>query len=89
MSRPKVKKPKDKVVLTQGDIQRMKVEISHRTLLLVTAWTMDELDYDEDRIIEMWNGISRWSEAIDEKKLIKLNDIANIINDKTGLNLRW
>ena len=89
MSRPKVQKPKDKIVLTKRDVERMKVEIAHRTLLLVTAYTMDELGYDEDKIIDMWTAISRWSDAIDKEKIIKLNDVADIINEHTGLTLRW
>lgn len=89
MSRPKIQKPKDKIVMTKGDLERMKVEIAHRTLLLVTAYTMDELNYDEDKIIEMWDAIARWSDAIDNQKVIKLNDIADIINQHTGLKLRW
>lgn len=76
-------------MLTKGDLERMKVEIAHRTLLLVTAYTMDELNYDEDKIIEMWDAIARWSDAIDKQKVIKLNDIADIINQHTGLKLRW
>ena len=76
-------------MLTKGDLERMKVEIAHRTLLLVTAYTMDELNYDEDKIIEMWDAIARWSDAIDNQKVIKLNDIADIINQHTGLKLRW
>lgn len=55
----------------------------------MTAWTMDELNYEEDKIIAMWDGITRWSDAIDKQKLIKLNDIADIINEHTGLTLRW
>lgn len=89
MSRPKVKKPSDKVVMTKRDLERLRLEVAHRTLLLVTAWTMDELNYNEDKIIEMWDGIARWSDAIDKQKLIKLNDIADIINEHTGLTLRW
>lgn len=89
MSRPKVKKPKDKLVMTKGDLERIKVEIAHRTLLMVTCWTMDELDFDEDKIIAMWDDIARWSNAIDKDKTLKLNTIADIINEHTGLKLQW
>lgn len=89
MSRPKVKKPKDKLVMTKGDLERIKVEIAHRTLLMVTCWTMDELDFDEDKIIAMWDDIARWSSAIDKDKTLKLNTIADIINEHTGLKLQW
>jgi len=89
MSRPKKLKPSDKLTLTKRDLERIKTEIAHRTLLMVTAWTMDELDYDEEKIIQMWDGIARWSDAIDNQKVIKLNDIADIINKHTGFELRW
>lgn len=89
MSRPKKLKPNDKVVMTKRDLERLRLEVAHRTLLMVTAWTMDELDYDEDRIIEMWDAIARWADAIDRQKVIKLNDIADIINEHTGLTLKW
>ena len=89
MSRPKKLKPNDKMVLTRRDLDRIKLEIAHRTLLMVTCWTMDELDFDEDKIIAMWDDIARWSNAIDNEKTLKLNTIADIINEHTGLTLKW
>lgn len=89
MSRPKSTNPRTQLVITERDLKKIKTDISHRTLVLVTAWTMDELDYDEDKIIEMWDGISRWADAIDHKKLIKLETVCDIISEHTGLKLRW
>lgn len=89
MSRPKKRKPNSQRVITERDLKRMKLEIAHRTLILVTAWTMDELGYSDEKIVEMWDGIARWSEAIDHDKVIKLNDICKIINEHTGFNLMW
>ena len=89
MSRPKATNPKRQLVLTERDLKRIKTEISHKTLVLVTAWTIDELGYDEDKIIEMWDGIARWADAIDHQKIIKLNDVCDIISEHTGLKLRW
>lgn len=89
MSRPKKYKPNTQMTITHRDLKRIKDEISHRTLILITAYLMDELDYDEDRIIEMWDGIANWAHAIDHDKLIKLQDVCDIINQHTGLKIQW
>lgn len=89
MSRPRSTNPRTQYVLTQRELKKIKVEISNRTLILVTAWMMDDLDYDEDKIIEAWDALSRWADAIDHQKIIKLETVCDIISEHTGLKLRW
>jgi hypothetical protein len=47
---------------------------------------MDEMDYDEDRLIGFWEGVSRYAKAIDTK-IISLRTVTRIIEDHTGLTL--
>lgn len=84
----KLRRPSQKVItLTAREITRIKKEISDRTLTLITAYLMDELDYDEDKIIELWEGITRYSEAIKDHS-ITLNKVKDIIQEKTGIVLK-
>ena len=89
MSRPKKLKPKDKVVLTKSDITRMFHSATYRAFIMFTCWAMDEWDFDKDKIIQAWDDINRWSEAIDKEKTLKLQTVCDIINEHTGLDLKW
>jgi len=86
MSVPKARKPKTHVTLTQKDITRIREEATARALVLATAYLMDEMDYDEDRLIGFWEGVSRYAKAIDTK-IISLRTVTRIIEDHTGLTL--
>lgn len=74
------------VVLYDRDIKRMKGEVFDKTMTLVLGYLMDDLDYDEDRIIETIEGIMRYGEAIADHT-ITLRRVKEIIQDKTGLKL--
>ena len=64
MKSPKKIKKQRPLVLYERDINKIKMQVADRMLCLVTAYLMDEVDYDEDRIVELWNGVSRYSAAI-------------------------
>ena len=77
------------VVMMARDVTKLKQQVSDRVLCLVTAYLMDELDYDEDKIVEMWEGISRYAAAIDDHT-ITLNKVKEIIQEHTGIKfLGW
>jgi len=83
-----------KVILTEYELKKLKSQIATQTtskvLLLVTSYLMEEpeVNFNEDRIIDLWDGVSRYAEAIDQH-LITLNQVAGIIKDHTGLDVKW
>lgn len=84
----KLRRPSQKVItLTARDVTNIKKEISDRTLTLITAYLMDELDYDEDKIVALWEGITKYSEAI-KAHTITLNKVKDIIQEHTGITLK-
>lgn len=55
-------------------------------LVLVTAYVMEDLGGDEAKVIDFWESIARYSDAIDEH-LITINKVKQIIEDYTGIKL--
>ncbi len=85
MSKPKKNK---KVELTPRKVQEIKVEAMGQAMILTIAFMMDELNFDDEKCLEIWEGVARYAEAVDSK-LITMNKICKIINEHTGLNIRW
>lgn len=86
MSVPKARKPKTHITLTQRDITRIREEATARALVLATAYLMDDMDYDEDRLLDFWDGVARYADAIDTK-LISINTVTQLIEEHPGLSL--
>lgn len=86
MSRPKVRKPKTTITVTQRDLQRLQERATARALILAASYLMDDFEYDPDAILDFWDGISRYAEAIDQK-LISIQKVTQIIEEHTGLKL--
>ena len=74
------------VVLYERDIRKMMDNAADNMLTLVTAYLMDELDYDEDRIVDLWNGITWYAESIKDHT-ITLKKVKDIITENTGIKL--
>lgn len=83
MSRPKHTKT---ITISRQQLRKHDDEIAVKMIILSAAYLMDEMDYDEDRIIDYWNGLTRYADAID-KKLITIRQVNDIIEQKTGLKL--
>lgn len=93
----RVKKPKSKkkpVTLTQRQLKEYTRQVSDesvtRSICLFIAYMMSEkeIEFDSERIIELVDGITRWTEAVDEH-LISIRQVAAIIEEHTGLRLDW
>lgn len=82
------KKKTKKVELTPRKIQEIKTEALGQAMILTIAFLMDELNYDGDECVEIWNGVARYAEAVD-KKLLTMNKVCGIINNATGLEIKW
>ena len=77
-----------KVEITPRKLDEIKQDVAAQTMLLMTAYLMDEWDYNEDKIVDVWSGVSRYAEAVNTK-LITLDKVAQIIEEHTGLKVRW
>lgn len=77
-----------KVEMTPRKIDEIAKEASAKAMILFAAYLMEDEDFDAERICKVWDGVTRYAEAVDSK-LISLQKICNIINDYTGLKIRW
>lgn len=77
-----------KVEITPRKLQELKKEIAGQTMILTLGYLMDDMDYDAERLIGVWDGLTRYATAI-ENHLITLNKVCDIIKDNTGLEIRW
>lgn len=77
-----------KTEITPRKLEEIKRDISGQTMIPTLAYLMDDEDFDEDRLIGVWDGLSRYAEAVNSH-LISLNKVCDIINESTGLSIRW
>ena len=89
MSRPKKRRPNDPVTMSQKQLENYRHEIAWRTMVLFIAYSMDELGYDKDKIVDVWAKVNDWADSIDKRKLITIETVCTIINNETGLDMRW
>jgi len=80
-------KGKKPMTLNQTKIKELTYKAIQQTMLLTCAYLMDELDYSEDKICEIWEGVSRYSEAVMDKT-ISIDKVIEIINEQTGMNIK-
>ena len=87
---PKAKKKrKDKrVLMTQAQWRATKAEALGQCFLLVACYLMEEMDKPAEEICELWDGVARYSEAVDQK-LITMTKVCKILSDYTGTDVRW
>lgn len=90
MAVPKAKrKRKDKrVVMTRAKWREVKAEALGQCFILVGAYMMEEMEKPAEEICALWDGVARYSEAID-KKLITLNKVCKILSDYTEMDIHW
>ena len=77
-----------KIEITPRKLNEIKQEIAGQTMILTLGYLMDDLDYDADRLIEVWEGLTRYAEAVNSH-IISLDKVCEIINANTGLEIRW
>lgn len=80
MKGKKRKTEKERLISSQRIIKRI--------LVLSAAYLMEEQDWDDDKLIEYYDAICRWSDAIDSH-LITIQKVVDMINAKTGADIRW
>lgn len=77
-----------KITITPRKLDEMRTEILGQAMILHIAYLMDELGYDEQKCLDVWDGVARYSEAL-KTKTITMHKVCQIINEHTGLNIRW
>ena len=85
----RTKKPA-KVSMTEKELKRIKDKIAYditkKTNLLYLTVLTEEYGFDEDKLIEVMETVTRWANYIDEK-LVPLNKTSEIIYQRTGMKL--
>lgn len=92
------KKKKDrnkpaKVTVSVKDLKRQKeqiaLEMTERINLLYLTVLAEEYGFDEDKLCEVMETVTRWAGYIDEK-IVPIEKTAEIIERKTGMKLtKW
>lgn len=78
-----------KIELTPAKLEKIKQEAVEQTLLLTIGYLMDELNYDADRCVDVWAGITRYAMAVKDKT-ISMQKVCDIINANVdNINVRW
>ena len=72
--------------MSKTKLRKLEDETAAKMIMLSAAYLMDEFDYDEDRIVAYWEGLTHYAEAIKEK-LISVQQVAQIIKARTGLKM--
>ena len=81
-------RPNKRIELTPRKLEEIKAEAIGQAMILTIAYLMDELNYDADECVSIWEGVTRYAEAVGDR-LITMDKVCNIINDHTGLNIKW
>ena len=85
-----MKKRRPKIELSKKQIEKIKKEVckdaTARVMILAVASAADEFKLSEDQICNMAKRMGRYAEHLDEKRL-KLKEMTDIIEKKTGLKL--
>ena len=77
-----------KVMITPRKIEDIKLDAIMQTMLLSASYLMDEMNYSEERIMQYWDGVARYSQAVKDHDITMLK-VCQIIEEHTGLKVRW
>ena len=85
----RAKKPKQQAyTLTRKQVKEMCNEQIAKAFLLMATAAADELDLDDDKLVAIAQRSARYAEYIDEH-IIRLNEVSEILENKTGIKWRW
>lgn len=87
----KKRKPQKRIELTESKLKRLKEDITaqctEHALLLVTAFCAEEYQLDDNGVVELWDALGRWCEAINEHT-ISIHTVRKIIEAQTQTKIR-
>lgn len=68
---------------------KLKEETTSIAILLVLAYLMEETEFnDADKLVSMYTKLNDWADSISDH-LISVKNIAAIIEENTGLEIKW
>lgn len=77
-----------KIEITPRKLKEIRDDTAKQMIVLMLAYLMDEVDYSADKLIETYNALTRYVEAIDNK-LISVKTVENILAEQAELEIRW
>ena len=85
----RVKKPKqNKVTLSRAELRQMCNEQVEKAFLLMATAAADELGLTDDQLTDIAERSARYAEYIDGH-LIRLQEVADILEKNAGIRWRW
>lgn len=82
------------IMMTKAELNKLKKEITEeafiKSVVLILAYIMEEpgIDCDEEKIVEIFEGIERYAQYIESHE-ITLKKICEIIKEYTGIVIKW
>ena len=79
--------------LSEKELERIKRNAKadgvQKALILTASWLMEEpeFNFSEERICNMWDGVARYAQGIDEH-YISLQLVCEIIKQHTGMEIK-
>ena len=80
-------KEKKPVMMTQAKINKLKQDITWKTLVMFIACAMDEMDWGIEQVEEFSVRLNRYMSAVDEH-LISVYKVAKIVEEVTGMTIK-
>ena len=77
-----------KIEITPRKLKEIRDDTAKQMIVLMLAYLMDEVDYSADKLIETYNALTRYVEAIDNK-LISVKTVENSLAEQAELEIRW
>ena len=84
MSKKKHRSGMKPITTTQKELDQIRQDIIKQSMILTAAYLMDVEGYGEDQIVDFWESLTRWIDAIDAH-LITIDTVTEIIEKTTGL----
>ena len=90
----KKRKPNANICLTKADVRKLKSDITAKATMYATilfmAYIMEDpgVDCNEDKLCEIFEGVQRYMEAVDDH-LITIRQVCDIIKNHTGLDIQY
>lgn len=84
MSKKKHRAGMKPIVTTQKELDKIRQEAIKQSMILSAAYLMDEHGYNDEQIVDFWESLTRWVDAIDSHQ-ITIKTVTDIIENTTGL----
>ena len=84
MSKKKHRSGMKPITTTRRELDQIRQDIIKQSMILTAAYLMDVEGYGEDQIVDFWESLTRWIDAIDAH-LITIDTVTEIIEKTTGL----